>query len=74
MSSFSFSFSFSLSLSSPSSVCDLQPQILCLNVLFILSYISLSCSGFYIQYKKYKDDKINDTIKTNFDITYNGKK
>ena len=42
--------------------------------LFILSYISLSCSGFYIQYKKYKDDKINDTIKTNFDITYNGKK
>ena len=41
--------------------------------LFILSYIILSLSGFYIQYKRYKNDKINNTIKNNFNITYNGK-
>ena len=45
--------------------------------LFILSYISFSLSGFYIQYRKYKNDKINDknndTIKNDIDITYNGK-
>ena len=42
--------------------------------LFILSYISLSTSGFYIQYKKYKNDKITDSLKSDIDITYNGKK
>jgi hypothetical protein len=42
--------------------------------IFMLTYISLSSSGFYIQYRKYKNDKIKDTIKSDFDITYNGKK
>ena len=42
--------------------------------IFILSYISLSTSGFYIQYKKYKNDKITDSLKSDIDITYNGKK
>ena len=42
--------------------------------IFMLTYIILTSSGFYIQYRKYKNDKIKDTIKSDFDITYNGKK
>jgi hypothetical protein len=41
--------------------------------LFILTYISLSSSGFYIQYRKYKNDRITNSLKSDIDITYNGK-